>query len=107
MKRAFRKLILAMLIAGIAPAAFGQSQEEQAKGSISGNVTIGGKAAPGVVVTITEAPVESAMNMAKMFEGKLVIKTTTNDEGHYNFAGVTPGRYSRIHLHAGDGRARE
>jgi hypothetical protein len=69
MKSAFQQIILVMLIASLALVALGQSQEEQPKGSISGSVTIGGKAAPGVIVTITEAPLESATSITQMFEG--------------------------------------
>jgi protocatechuate 3,4-dioxygenase beta subunit len=94
MKSAFRQLILLLLIASLAMAASGQTQEEQPKGSVSGSVTIGGKAAPGVIVTIKGAPLESATSITQMFEGKPVTKTTTDEEGRYTFSDVAPGRYS-------------
>lgn len=54
--------------------------------SVSGRVTIGGKAAEGITV-VAEANISA-------FENRTVAKTTTNNEGEYQLTGLAAGRFT-------------
>lgn len=51
--------------------------------SVSGRVTVGGKAAAGITITASMSP--------SMFETRMVAKATTDDEGNYRLAGLSAG----------------
>jgi hypothetical protein len=53
-------------------------------GSISGKVTLGGKAAPGVLVAALASTVNNRLPAAR---------TTSDSEGHYRLFGLAPGQY--------------
>lgn len=63
-----------------------QTHAADSTASVSGRVTIGGKAAEGITVV---AEVNTSA-----FENRTVAKTTTNDEGDYHLLGLAAGRYT-------------
>lgn len=65
---------------------FAQSSADQATASISGRVTLGGKPARGVRVSLAPGP----------YPGVARQTTRTDDEGRYEFTGLAAGRYGLI-----------
>lgn len=82
---------LALFLAG-AVAASAQTIDRDAKGekdntaSITGRVTLAGKAAAGITVMLTTAE--------PSFRGAPSVKTTADEDGRYRLTGVTAGRYT-------------
>jgi protocatechuate 3,4-dioxygenase beta subunit len=65
---------------------FGQTPAKEPTASISGHVTISGKAAAGITVVATMS--------TSVFESKTVAKTTTDEEGNYKLSPLAAGRFS-------------
>ena len=63
-----------------------QTPPANSTASVSGRVTIGGKAAAGITVVaeVTDSP----------FDNWTVAKTATDDEGNYRLAGLAAGRFT-------------
>jgi hypothetical protein len=79
-------LLLLLSVAGFHAPARAQSRDnDSGAASISGRVTIEGKPAPGVAVTVTRT--EGAADARKFSD-------TTDAEGRFNIVGVTPGAYA-------------
>src|SRR5215216_2018319 len=92
-----RAIIFATLL--IVPAARpgAQAQTQEAKeptASITGHVTVGGKPAAGVMVTLTEASRDSLNNVAALFSARAMVKSTTDEEGRFRLERLAAGRYS-------------
>ena len=94
------RILIRLLIITLAPLALfaradAQSQDASAaSGSITGHVTLGGKPAPNVIVTLTRATADPMKSMTAMFESKPVLRVTTDGEGVYRFDHVAAGRYA-------------
>ena len=91
-----RVTLFALISLIAATAARAQSQPQEAKeptASITGRVTVGGKAAQGVIVTITRTEGGAAGTIAGILGPKSAAKTTTDEEGGYRFANLAAGRY--------------
>jgi hypothetical protein len=91
------KLMALSVIAVLTSFVYAGSQSQEAKdtrpGTIAGRVSLGDKAARGVIVMLTPSLAESQMNMMNMFEQKAVTKAMTDEEGGYRFTNVAAGRY--------------
>lgn len=88
------RFALVLLIAATAARAQSQPQEtKEPTASITGRVTIGGKAAQGVIVTIVRIDADSTGTIAGILGHKSAAKTTTDEEGNYRFANLAAGRY--------------
>src|SRR5205085_2804589 len=94
--RAFIKLftLTIFLFTFASPTPAQSSSTMQASGSITGRVTLGGKAAPNVTVMLARASTDASKSMAAMFEVKPVIRVTTDSEGIYRFEHLAAGHYS-------------
>ena len=64
----------------------GQTPAKAPTASVSGHVTISGKAAPGITVV--------AMLSTSFFDNNTVAKTTTDEDGNYKLTGLTAGRFA-------------
>jgi protocatechuate 3,4-dioxygenase beta subunit len=67
-----------------------QPPAKDASASVSGRVTIGGKAAAGVTVVATMSN--------SFFDNKTVAKTTSDEDGNYKITGLTAGRFTILPL---------
>lgn len=67
-----------------------QAPPKDTSASISGRVTIGGKAAAGVPVVATVSN--------SFFDNKTVAKTTSDEDGNYKISGLTAGRFTILPL---------
>ena len=67
-----------------------QTPAKEATASVSGHVTIRGKAAPGITVVATLRN--------SFFDNKTVAKTTTDDDGNYKLSGLTAGQFTILPL---------
>jgi len=67
-----------------------QTQAKDTSASISGRVTIGGKAAAGVSVVATVSN--------SFFDNKTIAKTTSDEDGNYKMTGLAAGRYTILPL---------
>jgi len=65
-----------------------QTPAKDTSASISGRVTVGGKAAAGVTIT--------ASTSTSFFDTRTVAKTTTDEEGNYRLAGLAAGSFKII-----------
>lgn len=94
--RAFIKLftLTIFLFTFASPTPAQSSSTVQASGSITGRVTLGGKAAPNVTVMLSRASTDAMKSMAAMFEAKPVTRVTTDTDGVYRFEHLAAGRYS-------------
>jgi protocatechuate 3,4-dioxygenase beta subunit len=63
-----------------------QTPVKESSASISGRVTAGAKAAPGITVVATVSN--------SFFDNKTVAKTTTDDEGNYELSGLAAGSFT-------------
>jgi protocatechuate 3,4-dioxygenase beta subunit len=84
--------ILVLLILFVLCSAFclAQTPEKEATASISGHVTIRGKAAPGITMVATLRN--------SFFDNKTVGKTTTDEDGNYSLTGLTAGQFTILPL---------
>jgi hypothetical protein len=92
-----RAIIFFIILLVTTMSASAQSQPQDAKeptGSITGRITVGGKAAQGVIVTLTQSDADQMKTMAGLFGQKSTAKTTTDEEGRYRFSNIAAGRYS-------------
>src|SRR5215212_6164413 len=93
-----RSVIIALLLA-YAVSAGAQSQPQEAKettasiASISGQVTIGGTPAAGVIVTLNESNPDSPNGSANRSSRESMVKATTDAEGRYRLENLSEGRY--------------
>lgn len=94
--RAFIKLftLTTFLFIFVLPTQAQSSSTMQANGSITGHVTLGGKAAPNVTMMLSRATSDAMKSMSAMFEAKPVTRVTTDSEGVYRFEHLAAGRYS-------------
>jgi protocatechuate 3,4-dioxygenase beta subunit len=69
-----------------ASASFQGRTTERPAGSIAGSITVGGKPAPGVTVTLMKLDSSSSQRTP-------VANVKTDEEGRYQFKGVAPGSY--------------
>src|SRR5438876_12135315 len=67
-----------------------QTPAKDSSASISGRVTVGGKAAAGITVVATVSN--------SFFDNKTVTKTTTDEDGKYNISGLPAGRFTVLPL---------
>jgi len=67
-----------------------QTPAKDSSASISGRVTVGGKAAAGITVVATVSK--------SFFDNKTVTKTTTDDDGNYKLSGLPAGRFTVMPL---------
>ena len=67
-----------------------QTPTKDTSASISGRVTVGGKAAAGITVVATLSN--------SFFDNKTVTKTTTDDDGNYKLSGLPAGRFTVMPL---------
>lgn len=92
MRDALRVLALVSTTFTLSIGCLAQAQPEppaKAKSaSVSGRVTIDGKAAPGITVT--------ASLSVSFFDNRTVAKATTDEEGNYRLAGLAAGRFKII-----------
>jgi protocatechuate 3,4-dioxygenase beta subunit len=70
------------------------SSTMQASGSITGRVTLGGKAVPNVTMMLSRATTDTFKNMSAMFQAKPVNRVMTDTDGVYRFEHLAAGRYS-------------
>ena len=79
--------LLSLLLFG---AAFcvAQTPAKESSASVSGRVTMGAKAAPGITVVATMS--------TSFFDNKTVAKTTTDEDGNYKLTGLAAGRFTII-----------
>jgi hypothetical protein len=82
------RCVLSLLAIIVLPTTFGfgQTPAKEPTASISGHVTISGKAAAGITVVATMS--------TSVFESKTVAKTTTDEEGNYKLSPLAAGRFS-------------
>jgi hypothetical protein len=94
--RAFIKLFMLTILLFIfaMPTPAQSSSTLPASGSITGRVTLGGKAAPNVTVILARAATDTSKSMTAMYEAKPVTRVTTDSEGVYRFEHLAAGRYS-------------
>ena len=85
-----RLIIGVFLCSGVAAAQF---QLKEGTGSIGGRVTIGGKPAQGLILTIRESDADERRALNMLFHGKPSAKATTDTEGNYRFSGLADGDY--------------
>ena len=91
-----RAMLFALILLVAVTAARAQSQPQETKeptASITGRVTVGGKAAQGVIVTIMRADSGATSTAVGILGHKSAAKTTTDEEGNYRFANLAAGRY--------------
>lgn len=79
-------LRLLALIVSSATVSFGQAPVKESTGSISGNVTMGGKPAAGITVVAT-------LNLS-FFDNKTVAKAITDDAGNYKLTKLPAGKFN-------------
>jgi hypothetical protein len=87
-------IIVLLLISAISVSA--QSQPQEAKeptASITGQITVGGKPAAGVIVTLTESDADSLGSMRGRHLQNEMVKVTTDAEGRYRLENIAAGRY--------------
>jgi Carboxypeptidase regulatory-like domain len=90
-----RSVIFIILL--LMPAARLVAQAQEAKeptASITGRVTVGGKPAAGITVTLTESNPDSLTTVAGLFASRAMVKTTTDEEGRFRLEKLAAGRYS-------------
>ncbi|HEV8487403.1 MAG TPA: hypothetical protein VGV87_27900, partial [Blastocatellia bacterium] len=85
------RLIVGTLLCSGAAAA--QSQLKEGTGSIGGRVTLGGKPAQGVVLTLKETSADERRAFNMLMRGSPSAKTTTDLEGRYRFSALATGLY--------------
>ena len=67
-----------------------QTPAKDSSASISGRVTVSGKAAAGITVVATMS--------SSFFDNKTVAKTATDEEGNYKLSGLAAGRFTILPL---------
>lgn len=75
--------VIAALVVVNAAICLGQADPDESSASVSGRVTIGEKAAPGVRVTVS---------VSNPFDKRIVAQATTDQDGNYRITGIAPGR---------------
>ena len=85
------RLIIGVFLCGGVAAA--QSQLKEGTGSIGGRVTIGGKPAQGLILTIRESDADERRALNLLLRGTPSAKATTDTEGNYRFSGLADGDY--------------
>jgi len=89
--RNIKRLLFILSVLSLCPMfCLAQTPAKDSSASISGRVTVGGKAAPGITVVAT------ASN--SFFDNKTVAKTTTDEEGNYKLSGLAAGRFTIMPL---------
>jgi protocatechuate 3,4-dioxygenase beta subunit len=90
-----RPVIFVLLFTSVFSAS-AQSQPQEAKqptASITGKVTVGGKPAAGVIITLTESNPDSLRRSGGRYSSDQMVKTTTDEEGRYRLENIAAGRY--------------
>ncbi len=92
--------------------AFAQDQKEQKPGSVTGRVTIDGRAATGVIVLLSLSSPDPARRLELSITGVQATRTTTDENGNYTFSDVPAGRYRAApytlsHIAAPDSKSTE
>src|SRR6185436_19584747 len=85
-----RIMVAIVLCSGAAAA---QRQLKEGTGSIAGRVTLGGKPAQGVVLTVNETSANEQRALNMLMRGAASAKATTDGEGRYRFSGLAAGLY--------------
>ena len=85
-----RLIIGVLLCSGVAAA---QSQLKEGTGAIAGRVTLGGKPAQGVIVTLSESGSNDRKPLDILSHATASAKATTDAEGSYRFSGLADGVY--------------
>ena len=92
-----RSKIVAVVVAFLMPALGYSKEPAPAGGRIQGRVTIGGKPAPGVVVSLERRPLVSPSNyFTAMYQPANVIRKTTDLDGVFRFGELLAGKYSLL-----------
>jgi protocatechuate 3,4-dioxygenase beta subunit len=81
-----RSLLILFALSSIQLCVMAQGEQKTGTGVINGHVTVGGKAAPGVVVVATPGEIGP--------DRREVARTTTDYEGNYRLTGLPAGRFS-------------
>ena len=81
-----RVLSLLCLVLLCAAFCIAQTPAKESSASVSGHVTMGAKAAPGITVVATMS--------TSFFDNKTIAKTTTDEEGNYKLTGLAAGRFT-------------
>jgi hypothetical protein len=92
-----RSAILILILLLPATGANAQTSAQEAKvmtASITGQITVNSKPAPGVIVMLTRADSDARKTLAGIFGQKETVKATTDSEGVYRIANLAAGRYS-------------
>ena len=90
-----RQLFVAAILLGIVSISLTARSQTQADkkdrtGSVSGRVTINGKGAPGIVVSLASSEFRSQLSPS--------LRDVTDPDGKYQITGVPAGKYQVIHL---------
>ncbi|MGA9773341.1 MAG: hypothetical protein WBV94_30200 [Blastocatellia bacterium] len=88
-----RSTLCALVLLIAATGAGAQQETKEPTASITGRVTVGGKAAQGVIVLLTRVDADAMGTIAAILGHKSSAKTTTDEEGGYRFANLAAGRY--------------
>ncbi len=86
----YRILVVLILFVVCSALCLAQTPAKEATASVSGHVTIRGKAAPGITVVATLRN--------SFFDNKTVVKTTADDDGNYKLTGLTAGQFTILAL---------
>ncbi len=87
-----RWMIVGVLLCSGASAS-AQSQLREGTGSIAGRVTLSGKPAQGVVLTLRESSANERRELSMLMRGSAFEKATTDADGRYRFSGMAAGVY--------------
>ncbi|MEW6208140.1 MAG: carboxypeptidase-like regulatory domain-containing protein, partial [Acidobacteriota bacterium] len=93
MKFFARIFFIALTVACAQAEALAQDQKEQKTGSVTGRVTIDGRAAAGVIVLLSPSGSDPARRIELSLSGATAIRTTTDENGNYIFSDVPAGGY--------------
>lgn len=112
MKFFARIFFIALIVVCASANAFAQDQKEQKSGSVTGRVTIDGRAAAGVIVLLSPSGSDPARRIELSLAGATAIRTTTDENGNFNFSDVPAGRYRAApytlsHIAAPDSKSSE
>lgn len=112
MKFFARIFFIALIVVCASANTFAQDQKEQKSGSVTGRVTIDGRAAAGVIVLLSPSGSDPARRIELSLAGATAIRTTTDENGNFNFSDVPAGRYRAApytlsHIAAPDSKSSE
>jgi protocatechuate 3,4-dioxygenase beta subunit len=86
----YRLLVVLVLFAVCSALCLAQTPAREATASVTGHVTVRGKAAPGIIIVATLRN--------SFFDNKTVAKTTTDEDGNYKLIGLPAGQFTILPL---------